>query len=419
MATMTTRLSEDAQLLTIFIGESDKWRGRPLYSAIIDLLRAEGIAGATVVRGVAGFGAHSHVHTASILRLSEDLPLCIQVVDKPDRITYAIDLVSPMVSEGLVTVEDIHVVKYTHRYLNPLPVDKYVEELMTRDVITLFPEMPLADAWQKMLDTLLKALPVVDKDGEVVGLLTDGDLLERAGLQQRLSVAKQLDAAFLKDEMEHLRTTTQTVADVMSKPAITVRAKDSLGVAASRMAKAGVKRLPVVDENNRLVGVLSRLDILRLVAEKDAKKMVAPPGAATSLRDVMSPTIPVVQLGDDLGTIVDKLLETGSHRVIVVDIKGNAVGLISDSDVVARIQPSERRGVLAALSGGGNVPSSKVTAGKLMSPGVLTAKPETALVEAVKMMMSPKRKWLVVVDEHNLPLGLVDRHILFRAMTRG
>ena len=135
---MTTKLSEDAQLLTIFIGESDKWRGRPLYSAIIDLLRAEGIAGATVVRGVAGFGAHSHIHTASILRLSEDLPLCIQVVDKPDRITYAIDLVSPMVREGLVTVEDIHVVKYTHRYLNPLPVDKYVEEVMTREVMTPF-----------------------------------------------------------------------------------------------------------------------------------------------------------------------------------------------------------------------------------------------------------------------------------------
>ena len=113
---MTNRLSEDAQLLTIFIGESDKWRGRPLYSAIIDLLRAEGIAGATVLRGVAGFGAHSHIHTASILRLSEDLPLCIQVVDKPDRIAHAIDLVSPMVREGLVTVEDLHVIRYTHRY---------------------------------------------------------------------------------------------------------------------------------------------------------------------------------------------------------------------------------------------------------------------------------------------------------------
>jgi CBS-domain-containing membrane protein/PII-like signaling protein len=416
---MTTRLSEDAQLLTIFIGESDKWRGRPLYSAIIDLLRAEGIAGATVVRGVAGFGAHSHIHTASILRLSEDLPLCIQVVDKPDRIAHAIDLVSPMVSEGLVTVEDLHVVKYTHRYLNPLPADKYVEEVMTREVVTLSPDMSVAEAWQKMLETLLKALPVVDKDGAVLGMLTDGDLLERAGLQQRLSVAEKLDGATLKAEIARLVTFPLTVSDVMSKPAITVRAKDSLGLAAARMAKEGVKRLPVLDEKSRLVGVLSRVDVLRLVTEKEARKLTAPLGAAISVRDVMSPSIPVVQEKDDLATIVDTMLEGGSHRVIVVNGKGHAVGLISDSDLVARIQPTEQPDVLAALQGKGKAPSSKVTAGVLMSPGVLIARPETPLVEAVKMMMSPKRKWLVVVDEKNHPIGLVDRHILLRAMSLG
>lgn len=416
---MTTRLSEDAQLLTIFIGESDKWRGRPLYAAIIDMLRAEKIAGATVVRGVAGFGAHSHIHTASILRLSEDLPLIIQVVDKPDRIAYAIDLVSPMVSEGLVTVEDIHVVKYTHRYLNPLPVDKYVEEVMTHDVVTLSPEMSVAEAWQKMLETLLKALPVVDKDGTVLGMLTDEDLLERAGLQQRLSVAEKLDELTLKAEIGRMAASPLTVSDVMSKPAITVRTKDSLGLAATRMAKEGIKRLPVLGENGKLAGVLSRVDVLRLVTEKEGKKLTAPLGAATSVRDVMSPSIPVVQEKDDLATIVDTMLEGGSHRVIVVNGKGHAVGLISDSDVVARIQPAELPDMLTALQGKGKAPSSNVTAGKLMSPGVLTARPETPLVEAVKMMIMPKRKWLVVVDEHNHPLGLVDRHMLLRAMTLG
>jgi len=416
---MITRLSEDAQLLTIYIGESDRWRGRPLYSAIIDLLRAEGIAGATVVRGVAGFGAHSHIHTAAILRLSEDLPLCIQVVDKPDRIAHAVDLVSPMVSEGLVTVQDLHVVKYTHRYLNPLPADKYVEEVMTREVVSLSPELSVAVAWQKMLETLLKALPVVDKDGTVLGMLTDEDLLERAGLQQRLSVAGKLDGATLKDEIAKLGASPLKVSDVMSKPAITVRSRDSLGLAAARMAKERVKRLPVLGENGKLAGVLSRVDVLRLVAEKEAKKLTAPPGAAISVRDVMSASIPVVQEKDDLASIVDTMLEGGSHRVIVVNGKGHAVGLISDSDVVARIQPAEQPDVLVALQGKGKTPSSTVTAGQLMSPGVLTARPETSLVEAVRMMMSPKRKWLVVVDEKNHPLGLVDRHMLLRAMTLG
>jgi CBS-domain-containing membrane protein len=416
---MTPKLNEEAQRLAIYIGESDKWRGKPLYAAILETLKKEKIAGATVVRGVAGFGAHSHIHTAAILRLSEDLPLIIHAIDAPDKIEKAIELVSPMVSEGLVTVEDVRVVRYTHRYLNPLPADRLVEEVMTREVETLSPGLSVAEAWQKMLDALIKAMPVVTETGWVVGMLTDEDLLERAGLQQRLSVAERLDEQFLNQEIVRLRQSPLTVADVMSKPAITAKAKDSLGLAAARMAREGVKRLPVLDENDKLVGVLSRVDILQLVTEKQATKMTAPLGAAKNVRDIMSPTIPTVQHDDDLTAIVEKLLESGSHRVIVLDTKGKAIGLISDSDVVARIQPADQPGVLAALFGGAKVPSADVTAKELMSPGVLIARPETPLVAAVKMMISPKRKWLVVVDENDHPLGLVDRHILLRALTSG
>ena len=413
---MKSRLSEEAQLLSIYIGESDRWRGRPLYLSIIETLKTEGIAGATVIRGVAGFGAHSHIHTASILRLSEDLPLCIQVVDKPDKIAHAIDLIAPMVTEGLVTVGDIRVIKYTHRYLNPLPADKHVEEVMKREVITLLADMPVAEAWQKMLNALIKALPVIDKDGKVVGMLTDQDLLERADVAHRLAIAERMDEHLLNEEIEKLRQTGLMVEAVMSKPAITVRAKDSISSAAARMAKSRIKRLPVVDEKEKLIGVLSRVDILRLVTGKDATKVTPPLGAVKSIRDVMSPNIPLVNEDDDLLTIVDTLLEGGFHRLIVVDSTGKVIGLVSDADVVARIQPAERRGVLAALSGRGKTPASETTAGELMSSGVLMAKPETILLEAAKMMLNSKRKWLVVVDENEHPLGLVDRHILLRAM---
>jgi len=89
------------------------------------------------------------------------------------------------------------------------------------------------------------------------------------------------------------------------KPAITVHAKDSLGLAAPAWQKRELSVLPVLDENSRLVGVLSRVDVLRLVTEKEAKKTDRPLGAAISVRDVMSPSIPVVQEKDDLATIVD------------------------------------------------------------------------------------------------------------------
>ncbi|MCS7011007.1 MAG: CBS domain-containing protein [Anaerolineales bacterium] len=133
----------------------------------------------------------------------------------------------------------------------------------------------------------------------------------------------------------------------------------------------------------------------------------------------MSPTIPLVHQDDKLPEIVEKTLKSGLHRVIVLDDQEKPIGLISDSDVVVRIQPAQRRDVLSTLLGHEALPSSEMTTVDLMSPGVLTALPDMPLLEAARLMISQKRKWLVVVDQDNHPLGLVDRHILLRALTAG
>lgn len=106
------RLEGEGKLLRIFIGESDTWRGRPLYQAIVHRLREEGLAGATVIRGIEGFGAKSHLHTSRILRLSEDLPLLIEVVDEASRIDAVLPILDEMVGDGLVTLERVEVVHY-------------------------------------------------------------------------------------------------------------------------------------------------------------------------------------------------------------------------------------------------------------------------------------------------------------------
>ncbi len=107
-----TRLEGEGRLVRIFIGESDRWHGKPLYQAIVERARAEGLAGATVVRGIEGFGARSHLHTSRILRLSEDLPLVIEIVDTPDRIESFMPILDEMVEDGLVTIETVRVVTY-------------------------------------------------------------------------------------------------------------------------------------------------------------------------------------------------------------------------------------------------------------------------------------------------------------------
>jgi uncharacterized protein len=108
------QLPKEAELLRIFIGETDKHHGRPLYEVIVQLARGMGLAGATVLRGVMGFGASSRIHTAKILRLSEDLPIVIEIVDKPERIALVLPEIDAMIGEGLVTLEKVRVVAYRH-----------------------------------------------------------------------------------------------------------------------------------------------------------------------------------------------------------------------------------------------------------------------------------------------------------------
>ena len=98
--------------MRIYIGENDHWHGKPLFQAIVEFVRAEGLAGATVTRGVEGFGAHSRIHTARVLRLSEDLPLVIDVVDRKERIESILPRLDLMIGEGLMTIADVDVVLY-------------------------------------------------------------------------------------------------------------------------------------------------------------------------------------------------------------------------------------------------------------------------------------------------------------------
>lgn len=105
-------LDGEQVLVRIFIGESDVWKHQPLSMAILERLRKEGFAGATVFQAVAGFGARSVVHTSHILRLSEDLPVVVEVVDTEEQVARLIPILDEMVSEGLVTVEKARVIKY-------------------------------------------------------------------------------------------------------------------------------------------------------------------------------------------------------------------------------------------------------------------------------------------------------------------
>ena len=115
------KLEGEGMLLRIYIGEQDKSGHQPLYEAIVLKARERGLAGATVLRGPMGFGAHSRLHTAKILRLSEDLPVLIEIVDKEDKINAFLPELDKMVGDGHITLEKVRVIKYQ---ANPPPMPR-------------------------------------------------------------------------------------------------------------------------------------------------------------------------------------------------------------------------------------------------------------------------------------------------------
>ncbi len=106
------RIEGEQILMRIFLGQSDQWQGRPLHAALLELFRSRGLAGATVLQAVAGFGPDSIVHTAKLLRLSRDLPIVIEVVDSPERLEAVLPEVDRMMQGGLITMEKVRVIHY-------------------------------------------------------------------------------------------------------------------------------------------------------------------------------------------------------------------------------------------------------------------------------------------------------------------
>ncbi|MGC9109831.1 MAG: DUF190 domain-containing protein [Caldimicrobium sp.] len=106
-------MKSEAVLMRIYIGEFDKYEGKPLYKKIVEVLRENKIAGATVLRGILGFGKSSVIHAASILDLSEDLPIVIEVIDSEEKIEKVIPIIEKYVKNGLIILEKVKVIKYT------------------------------------------------------------------------------------------------------------------------------------------------------------------------------------------------------------------------------------------------------------------------------------------------------------------
>lgn len=414
-----------AQKVTIYIGESDRWEHQPLYTAILELLRRENCAGATVTRALAGFGAASRIHTASIVALSSDLPLIIEWVDNPVRVERVMPHLRVMVTEGLITVQDVEVVTYSHRRLREFPAAAPVHDVMSHEVLAVHPETPLAEAVELLLDKVYRTLPVVDERRRVVGIVTDGDLLKRGNLLA-ITAQKELTQAEVAQALAEIRQSGQQVATVMTPNPATVTPETTLADAVHLMATRDVKRLPVVDEQGHLLGMLSRVNVLRALAEPpvaETKRQALPPGQHTRVGEIMMTRVPTVAADASLEEVIESLVTHARRRVVVIDNDRHVLGIITDGDLIKRATQTERPGIVQSLLRRTSLEQAdrfrlqKRTAADVMSSPAITVTPDTSLLDALQLLLRHHVKRLPVVDEQDYLVGLVGRGGILQALS--
>lgn len=416
------QLQGKALRVTIYIGENDHYQGKALHMALLQFLKREGAAGATVIQGMAGFGARSRIHTASIVTLSQDLPLRLEWVDQSDVVERLLPQVQQMVDDGLITVETVEVVQYAPGR-RPDPLALPVHDVMQTEVASVLPAASMAEVVGLLLEKGYRSLPVVEPDGRLVGIITDGDLLRRANTSARLDLQLEMPAQ-LKQQLTDLQQRHETAADIMTQPVVTITADDPLQLAVSRMVVHGLKRLPVVDAQSRLSGWISRVDILRTVAyHQQAPAAVETLSQGSTIAELMIRDVPTVTPQASLAEIIRALEGQQQRRVVVVDASHRVLGIITDGDLIRRSQPARQPGVLArlrdlvagpAIAQPAPLFSSSETAASLMTAPAITITLDTPLAQALELMLQHKIKRLPVVDADGRLLGLLGRASLLR-----
>lgn len=425
------QLAGKARRVRIYVHEGEKVGWKPAHLALLEFLRQHNAQGATVLRGVEGFGATGQIHVSHLVDVAGDLPIVVEWIDSPDIVERLIERVKELVPRGLITVDDTEIVLNRPHPIRQLSSTLTASDVMSRQVASVRKDAPLRQVVELMLGKVYRAVPVVE-DGVPVGIITNSDLVHRGGLEIRLELLAALAQTEVRAVLERLGSAAKVAADVMSAGPVTVEARASLPHIADVMTRRRLKRLPVVDERRALVGMVSRVDLLRTAAGAIARS--EPVAREMGLRgnvplsQVMRRDIPMVHPETPLPEVIQAVVSTRLNRALVVDADRKVVGLITDAEVLERVTPSLRSGTLRSLvhrlpfahpDPGERATEQHArarTAADLMTPAVATASEDTLLGDAIAKMVQGSHKVLAVTDASGRLVGMVDRADLLHGL---
>jgi len=417
------------KIIEIFSSEEARWQGQPLHSAIVQHVSSLKIAARCIVtKGIEGSFESGEVATGRLEVLSYNMPVRITIILPACDFDQVLSRVEEMVTDGIVTARDVEVVSYkTQGLLMP----RYIKvwDIMTHDPKKIELTTPLSEVARLLLSSAFTGLPVVDRENRPVGVITQGDLIYKAGMPVRLGLLAESDHEKVSAVLDALAP--KKASDVMTQPVVSIREDKLVTEAVDLMLGKKVKRLPVVDAEGKLVGILSRADVFHAItrecpnwaAFRGQDILVEGPRLVSDImrRDTSSvlPDTPVEE--------VIRLIDCNDiQRICVVDKDGYFLGLISDRDLL--IAFSERHpGIWDYFAS--KIPFTErgrrnrdlkehlraKTAADVMNTDIVTVQESTTIEEAIQLMLKKAIKRLPVLDPERKFKGMINRDSLLRA----
>ena len=408
----------DFKIIRVYTREKARYEGKPLSHAVVAYVHSlKTLARCVVLRGVEGLYETGEMMSASIVEGSYDLPIVIDIVLPASESEAVVARLETMVTDGFVTVSGASVTSYRTPE-GPLPSHLLVRDIMTREPISAHRDFSLRVAVELLLDRKLKSLPVVDDHGAPIGILTQGDLAAKASMPVRLGLLDTLRDPVREGWLASLES--RGIAEVMTINPKTVRDDQKASSAIHFMARARMKRLPVVDAKGRLVGMLSRIDVLKTLTKshEEAKPVGGERvgSAASSLvRDLEERDALALAADTSIQAAIDALSRDSSQRAAVVDAEGRLIGLVTDRLLLEAIdiEESRHRGLGRLLPQGD--PKRAVT--DIMLRKVDTISEDAPTKAALRLMTERGFKRIPVVDADGKFKGMLRRDTILLAMT--
>ncbi|MBI5062372.1 MAG: DUF190 domain-containing protein [Desulfatitalea sp.] len=405
--------------IEIFTSDLTRCQGKPIAESVIQYLRNLKIAARCIVtKGIAGCYESGEVATGRMEILSYNLPIRIYIVLPAAECERVLAGLDPLVGDGIIALHDLQVVG--HRARNAF----FPRQLRVRDAMTANPQSiaaaaPLSDAARKLLSSIFTGLPVIDERHRPLGVITQGDLVQKGRMPLRLGLLAESDQDRREAVLAQLGN--RRTEEVMSAPAITIGQDQPLADAVDIMLERQIKLLPVVDEDGRLTGMLSRIDIFQTVMREapDWSAFRAQNIEVTHLKsvgDILRRDTHTVAPDTPLDEVIRVIGSNDIQRVAVVNDQGELLGLISDRDLL-RYFKQDPEGIWGALAKIKSSPEGRlksIRAAQVMHTDLITVKESHTVEEAIALMTEKDFKRLPVVDDDGRFKGMISRDSLLR-----